>query len=214
MENVLNSFEGHIPDNILKGNNNLDKLLKVLNGMLELRRENVDTYARRYLHPLVSDISTMRRYVDQWDAEYTENSSRPCLDCLYRNYFDIYSSKGTLAGIKKLLKCLFWVSQEPTITIDDFDMGKPLILFDDNVPNDYLPNGQDLANEVEAASGEELWVPTLLDDSWLQQQSLLNITINAGYAPTQEFLEFIKSVIVLYLPMVSENFIIINLNIT
>ena len=213
MANSLTTFSGHIPDDILKENKNLEKLLGVLDGMLKLRKDELFNYTNVFLYPLVSDIRTMRRYVDEWKAEYTEESSVMCLDCLYRNYSNIYSKKGTYEGLTQFLKCLFWVDAEPTITIDGYTKGKPLILFDDNKPYDVLPNGDDIANEVLANPGEELWCPMLLDDTWAYQKDSLNITISLGYTPTEEFILFIKSVIILYIPMVSKDFVTINLNI-
>lgn len=213
MEGALSKFGGHIPDSIKENNKPLEKLLGVLDGMLKLRKDELFNYTRNFLYPLVSDIRIMRRYVDEWRAEYTEESSKQCLDCLYRNYFEIYSRKGTKIGLIKLLKCLFWVDGEPEVIIESYTPGKPLILFDDDKPYDWLPSGQDIANEVLAPAGEELWSPTLLDDTWIHQQAILNITIDIGYTPSVEFLDFIKSVIVLYLPMVSRDFVIINLNI-
>lgn len=209
---TLNSFGKHIPDEIRKNNNNLNKLLKVLDGMLKVRKDELFNYTRNFLYPLVSDIRIMRRYVDEWRAEYTEESNRLCLDCLYRKYFDIYSRKGTEQGLIYLLTCLFWVDDEPTITIDEYVGGKPLILFDDDAPYDVLPNGQDIANEVLATAGNEVWCPTLLDDTWVHCYTSITITIDIPYTPTPEFIEFIKSVIVLYLPMVSPDFTVINLN--
>ena len=213
METALSKIGGHIPDSIRNNNKNLEKLLLVLDGMMKLKKDGLFNYTRNFLYPLVSDIRIMRRYVDEWKAEYTEQSSKYCLDCLYRNYFEIYSRKGTKEGLVKLLKCLFWVDGEPDVIIEDYIPGKPLILFDDDKAYDWLPEAQDIANEILAPAGEELWCPTLLDDTWLHQKAIVNITVIVGYTPSAEFIDFIKSVIVLYLPMVSRNFVIINLNI-
>lgn len=213
MSETINTFEKHIPNSIVSNNKNLEKLLKVLNGMLHIRKEQVFVYTRSFLYPLVSDMKIMRRYIDEWKAEYTEESSRFCIDCLYRNYFYIYSRKGTYDGLIKLLTCLMLVDEEPFVTIEGYRVGKPLILFDDNKPFDWLPEGQDLANELSAVSGEEVWCPMLLDDTWLHQYATLDITVDINYTPTPEFMEFLRSVIVLYLPMISRNFINININI-
>lgn len=204
----------HIPDSLISENPNLQKFVEVLQGMLNIEQKEVKNYVHNFLYPLVYDIRIMRRYVDEWKAEYTEQSSRICLDCLYRNYFEIYSRKGTSIGLQKLLQCLFSVDSYPEVEIELYQMGKPLILFDDIRPYDWLPEGQDIANETEATAGNEMWCPTLLDTTW--QDSMATLTINVsglGYTPTPEFLVFIDAVIVLYLPMISRNFINIQLNI-
>ena len=204
----------HIPDNILSENPNLQKFGGVLQGMLDIEQSEIKNYVRNFLYPLVYDIRVMRRYVDEWKAEYTEQSSRICLDCLYRNYFDIYSRKGTSIGLQNLLRCLFAVDSYPEVAIELYQMGKPLILFDDIRPYDWLPEGQDIASEIQAPVGQEVWCPTLLDTTW--QDSMATLTINVtglGYTPTPEFLVFIDAVIVLYLPMVRRNLVNIQLNI-
>ena len=213
LEENLNNFSGHIPDSIIKDNPNLIKFLKVLDGMNKTRKDEIENFTRSFMFPLVSDIRTMRRYVDGWKAEYTEQSTKICLDCLYRSFFDIYSRKGTRLGLEKLLRCLFWVTEEPVITIAEYTIGKPLILFDDDRPYDWLPEGQDIANEVLASVGEEIWCPTLLDDTWADTKTTITITVDINYVPSATFLAFIRSVIVLYLPMVSRDFIIINLDV-
>lgn len=212
MGETIDSFKNHIPHDIRKENIGLDKFLGVLDGMLKVRKDELFTYTRTFLYPLVSDIRTMRRFVDEWGAEYTESSTKLCLDCLYRKYFEIYSSKGTVIGLEKLLSCLFWVDVEPTVTVTDYIMGKPLILFNDNKAYDWLPNAEDLAGELLASAGDEAYVPTLLDDTWLQQRATINIGVDINYIPSLDFVEFIKSVVVLYLPMVSRDFLIININ--
>lgn len=210
----MNTLTNHIPDEILKENVPLKKFLGVLEEMLKVEKSEIRNYVANYMYPLVYDIRIMRRYVDEWRAEYTEQSSRICLDCLYRNYFEIYSRKGTYIGLQKLLRCLFAVDTYPEITIEEYNMGKPLILFDDVRPYDWLPEGQDLANELNAPAGEEIWCPTLLDDTWSHTIATLTITVSGlGYTPTAEFLQFINSVIVLYLPMVSSELVSIDLNI-
>lgn len=167
MEGALKNFSGHIPDSIRKDNKPLEKLLVILDGMLKVREDELFNYTRNFLYPLVHDIKVMRRYVDDWNAEYTEKSPKICIDCLYRNYYEIYSRKGTKLGLYNLLKCLFWFDKndEPDIVINEYAIGKPLILFNDNKPYDWLPSGLDIANEVLANTGEEQWCPTLLDDT-------------------------------------------------
>ena len=137
----LGTFRSHVPEGILADNHNLEKFLGVFEGMLKIRKDELDNYVRRFYYPAVSDIRIMRRYVDEWDAEYLETSTRLCVDCLYRNYSYIYSRKGTVSGIKKLLQCLFYVDVLPEITIDSYTTGKPLILSDDRIFVDWLPNG-------------------------------------------------------------------------
>jgi len=204
----------HIPDNILLENVPLKKFVGVLEGMLEIEQSEIKNYVRNYLYPLVYDIRVMRRYVDEWKAEYTEQSSRICLDCLYRNYFEIYSRKGTAIGLQKLLQCLFSVDAYPEVIVESYQMGKPLILFDEQRPFDWLPEGQDVASEIQATVGNEVWCPTLLDTTWQDSMALLKVDVTGlGYTPTTEFLVFINSIIVLYLPMVSRNFVNIQLNI-
>jgi len=210
---VLKTFSGHIPDPILEGNSELTKLIGVLDGMLKVREEELYKYNTSYLFPLLSDINTMRRYVDRWGAEYTEQSSRLCIDCLYKKYYDIYSRKGTSQGLELLLQCLFWNNggAEPIVGIISYIGGKPLILSDDNVIIDYLPNGEDISNEVDAVVGEEVWNPTLLGDTWLNQYDTVDLTVDIDYIPSSEFLAFINSVIYLYLPMHNANFSTVNL---
>ena len=204
----------HIPDAILEENKPLQKFVAVLQGMEDIEDGEIRNYVNNFLYPLVYDIRVLRRYVDEWKAEYTEESTRICLDCLYRNYYDIYSKKGTAKALQKLLQCLFAVDVIPEVTINNYTIGKPLILSDNNKIYDFLPEGQEVANEYEALAGEEIWCPTLLDDNWDDNMATLEVTIeNLNYTPTPEFMVFINSVIVLYLPMVSKNFVNTQLNI-
>lgn len=212
MQYQLNSFRDHTPPDILHENQEVKKFLDIFDGMLNTRREELDNFVRRFYYPAVSDIRLMRRFVDEWDAEYLDTSSKLCIDCLYRNYHYIYSSKGTARGIKRLLECLFYDDVRPIVTLDSFEGGKPLILSDDSIFVDHLPNGEDLADEVDADPGEELWVPTLLGGTWLHHYTKVTITVGVNYVPTPEFLEFIKSVLTLYLPMVNPDILSITIN--
>lgn len=206
----ISKFSGHIPDAILNNNKPLEKLLMVLDGMLKIRENELFDYNRRFLYPLVSDIKLRRRYVDEWNAEYLETTSEACLECLYINYYNIYGKKGTKDGIKQLLKCLLWITVEPEITVTEFIAGKPLILSDDDRPNiDFLPNGEDIANEI--LGNPIVWCPTLLGDTWEHTYAQISITVNAGYVPTQDYIDFLKSVIVKYIPMVRK---LVNINLT
>lgn len=208
----LNTYHGHTPPDILKNNPDVSSFLDVFNGMLNIRRNELDNYVRRFFYPAVSDIRLMRRYVDEWDAEYLDTSTKLCIDCLYRNYNTIYSSKGTALGIKTLLKCLFYVDEIPVVTIDEFQGGKPLILSDYFLFVDWLPEGQDIANEILPDEENKLYCPTLLDDTWLHSYTNVVITVGVNYVPTAEFIEFIKSVLVLYLPMVNPEILNITIN--
>ena len=207
----LGTFNSHVPDGITADNHNLNKFLGVFDAMLKIRKDELDNYVRRFYYPAVSDIRLMRRYVDEWDAEYLETSTRLCVDCLYRNYSYIYSRKGTISGIKKLLQCLFYVDVLPVVTIDSYTTGKPLILSDDRLFVDWLPNGADIQAEVGATAGEEVWCPTLLGDTWLNSYTVIGITVTVNYTPTKEFIKFIKSVLYLYLPMVNPDILEINI---
>jgi len=213
MEGALKSFRGHVPDSIKTNNPYLDKLLSVLDGMLKVREDELFSYTRSFLHPLVSDVKIMRRYIDEWNAEYTSDSTRLCLDCLYRKYHDIYSRKGTIQGLENLLYCLILVdSANVAVSVLNYTAGKPLILFNDNKAYDWLPTDVEIAAEILAAPGEEQWCPTLLDDTWLHQKAVLTILLSLnGGSLTAEYIEFLKSVIVLYLPMISRDFVIINI---
>lgn len=213
MGGTIDKFSDHIPEEVIKNNPNLAKLLEVLEGMNQARRRQLDVYTRRFLYPLVFDIGLLRRYVDEWNAEYTSRSTNKCLDCLYRNYNAIYSAKGTEKGLIQLLKCLMWVVDEPIIEITGYIGWKPLILFDDNSAYDVLPEGQDIADERLAELGEEIWCPKLLDTTWLHQRTVITIDITAGYVPNEDFLIFIRSVIILYLPMANPDLTDVELNI-
>lgn len=209
---TMNSFHNQVPEAILAGNKPLEKFLGVFEGMLKIRKDELDTYVRNFYYPAVADIRIMRRYVDEWNAEYLETSSRLCIDCLYRNYHYIYSRKGTISGIKRLLKCLFYVDFIPEITVISYQTGKPLILSDDFLFVDWLPEGQDISNEIDADLGDELWCPTLLDNTWLDTYTVFTVTIGLNYVPTAEFLDFIRAVLALYLPMVNPDILTININ--
>lgn len=207
----LRRFDGHIPPNILKENHNLNRFVEVLNGMLEIREECLDDYVRSFFFPVVSDLKIMRRYVDEWGAEYTESSTRFCIDCLYRNYHKIYSGKGTINGLKTLLGCLFYINKKPTIEVISSTSGKPLILTDENIFIDHLPSGEDLAKELNSVRGEEDWCPTLLGDSWEHHYSRLYLRVGVNYTPSTEFLNFIVDVLYKYIPMANKDFTKVNI---
>lgn len=206
----MEKFEDHIPEDILLNNNPLKKLLKVLEGMMKIREDEMVNYTRRFLYPLVTDMKLRRRYIDEWRAEYLYTSSDVCLECLYVNYATIYREKGTENSLKTLLMCLLWIGIKPEVTITEFKFGKPLILSDDFRNNrDWLPEGQDIFNELEA--NPTIWCPTLLDDTWEHTYAVITIDISAGYTPTADYIDFLKSVIKLYIPMLKD-LVKINLN--
>ena len=204
----LNNFKAHVPPAILDDNENLDAFLDVLNGMLKVREEELEVYAKSFYYPAVSRIQTVRRYIDEYGGEYTDAMSINCLDKLYRSYNDIYSKKGTKSGAELLLDRLFCVP-DGTTTINFFSKGKPLILFDDYRYKDQLPNGEDLAAELLAPIGEETYVRTLLDDTWAHSTDVTEISVPNLGSYSVEFLDFIKRTLVLYLPMVSKKNLII-----
>jgi hypothetical protein len=200
----LNDFKTHVPEDLLTDNPNLNAFLDVLNGMLTIRESELAVYAKSFYFPAVTRIQTVRRYIDEYGGEYTDGMSIQCLEKLYNSYNDIYSRKGTKKGVEILLDRLFCVA-DGTITVNFFEKGKPLILFDDYRYKDQLPNGEDLAGELEAAAGEETYVRTLLDDTWLHSRDSFEVTVpNVGtYSDT--FLDFVRGVLYLYLPMVNPN---------
>lgn len=206
----INNFGSHIPEATLIGNDELNRLVNIFDGMLKVEENELDTYMRTFIYPAVTDIRMMRRYVDEWSAEYTDKSTKFCIDCLYSNYYNIYSKKGTFDGLKQLLKCLCETNNQ--VIIDSFKMWKPLILSDDDRVYDWLPEGQDIANEVTVPVGSEIWCPTLLDDTWDDSKEELIITIDVDYTPSIDFIRFLKELIPKYVPMVSEGFINITLN--
>jgi len=213
MSGKLNSFLAHVPEGIQKDNHTVLNFLEVFDGLLKIRAEELDNYTRSFYFPAVSDIRIMRRYVDEWDAEYLETSSRLCIDCLYRNYHYIYSRKGTVSGVKRLLTCLFYDTQVPVVSGISFSGGKPLILSDDTLFVDWLPEGADIQAELGAVVGSKVWCPTLLDNTWLDSYTTFSVTIALNYIPTPKFIEFVKSVLVLYLPMVNTDILTIDINI-
>lgn len=201
MNTLLKTFDGHIPDSILEENIELRNLLQVLNGMQSIREDEIFNYIRSFVQPLVSDLNIAKKYVDEWKAEYTQNSSLKCIDCLYRNFYTIYSGKGTFLSLSTLIKCLLWVEIEPQVTITDYVKGKPLILFSDKILDDWLPDDSDIWNEVGVTDEDKIWCPTLLGDSWEPTYTTVNIDITCGYVPTDDFITFLKETILLYLPM-------------
>lgn len=205
MNTNLKTFDGHIPDGILNENVELKKLLAVLNGMQSIREDEIFNYIRSFLQPLVSDIQLAKKYVGEWKAEYPQEVSLKCLDCLYRNYYKIYSGKGTIRSLEALLKCLLWINVEPTVVLSEYTTGKPLILFSDTKPLDWLPNDEDIEAEVGVPFGTEKWCPTLLGGTWSHHYNTVVITITCGYTPTSDFIQFLKDTIKLYIPM-SKNF--------
>ena len=205
---TLNDFRTHVPDDILKDNQNLESFIDVLNGILGLKKGAIEQYKRNFLYPLVDDDGIRRSYIDEWAGEYTENSNKFCLDCLYNNRHYIYSKKGTFDGFVALLKCLCYVDEIPVVEITSFNRGNELILSDYSFLVDYLPNIDDILNDFNGV----VTCPTLLGDSFSGMYDSIEIKIGLNYDPTDEFTTFIKSVIPKYLPMVNES--MFNINIT
>lgn len=204
----LNNFKEHVPDTLLLDNENLDKFLDVLNGMLSVREDELEVYAKSFYYPAVTRLQTVQRYISDYAGEYPENMSIQCLDALYNSYYDIYSRKGTEAGLLILLDRLFCLA-DGTTTLTSFEKGKPLILSDSARYRDFLPNGQDLANELEP-TGAVSYAPTLLGDTWSDSYNYVTIGVPNVGSYTVDFLDFIRGVLLNYLPMVSVTSVVIN----
>lgn len=216
MEYELNSFAKHIPPETLSNNNdNLKMFVELLDGMLRIREDELESYMRSFYYPANTSGNLIKRYLDEWGAEYLVVENIKNLDCLYQNYQYIYYGKGTYFALKTMLKCLFKVDETTEVTISDLVLGKPIILTDDYQFLDWLPSGQDIANEVVNTGSDKVWCPTLLGGSWLPHHSTLTITVTntqiVGYS--DEFLKYIKQIIINYLPMANSDFIDITINI-
>lgn len=213
MEYELNNFTSQVPPNTLQ-NNNLKMFLQVLDGMLRVREDELENYMRSFYYPATKNEATSKRYLDEWGAEYIVVDNIKNLDCLYNNYQYIYYGKGTYFALKTMLKCLFKVDDTTEVTIGDLNLGKPIILTDDFQFVDWLPSGQDIANEVVNVGINKIWCPTLLGGSWLPHHSSLTITVTNTQSVeySSEFLKYIKQIIINYLPMANSDFLDITIN--
>lgn len=206
--NGLNSFKAHVPSGIVANSPEVDKFLDLLDAILDIKRDAIDEFKRSFLYSLVSTDSLRKKYLDEWGAEYHESSNSYCLDCLYKNKDIIYSRKGTEIGLKALLKCLCISDAVPEVTITKFTRGNELILSDESIIIDYIPDMDDILEDYDSVSE----CPTILGDTFMYLDDILEISIGLDYEPTQEFISFIENVIPNYLPMVNTK--MFNLTIT
>lgn len=210
MAQGLNNIERHIPDEI-KSHKPVEKMLKVLQGMVDYKQEALDEYAESFLYPMVYQIEQLRRWVDNFGGEYLESTPRPALDCLIRHSAFIFASKGTLIGLQTLLLCLVedGICIGASVAINSFELWKPLILFDDDRPYDVLPEGVDLEGEL--ITLPPLYAPTLLDDTWEDTKSHLTMTINTCAELQKSYRIFLHSILHLYVPMIARDNLVFNI---
>ena len=97
---------------------------------------------------------------------------------------------------------------------------------DGGVPNDELGEGDITFPQLSLGDGSnatvhyslvqdgELRNPTLLEGSWLPHKTVMEVSIDVDYTPKTEFLKFVKSIIINYVPMLSPDFFKIIFTIT
>ena len=98
MATTLGLPSQHVPPDSYSANENLIKFMLIIDDMQKLRRAEIENYKRALFYPLATDIKTIRRFVDEFGADYTTDSSLLCLDCLYKNFSYIFLQKGTEKG--------------------------------------------------------------------------------------------------------------------
>lgn len=206
MSQRLSTLTGHVPPQVLDKNYLVRGFVSLFDAMEAERQDSFDYYRRTMLPLLANELKTMRWWVDNFAGEYTSETTLEALDCFYHNAYYIYSRKGTKLGLQRLIDCLL-VGQPgtPVVEITDYVKGWPLILFDSWRPNDQLPSGQDLADEIVASPGK--LVPTLLGFRWDDYKNEIILGVTSGsLSPTYE--TFLVTMCRAYCPMIGTyNFI-------
>lgn len=203
----LNRFEAHIPDTIYLGNPTVQQFVAVANGMLEERAKNIERYTRSFDPQLEYETRILKLYIDEFKGEYLPDVTRGVLECLYLHKREIFSKKGTIEGLKRLFACL---CSSTDISVE-YTASKPL-LHSFDISGGVLPEGQDLANELDGTKVPPIYVPTLLDGSWSDYYTTIVIEVSGSNRTDIEFKNFLLSIVPLYVTMVDKNSSSITLN--
>lgn len=199
MSTALSKISGHIPEQVKDRNFLVRRFAELFDAMEEYRKDQVDYYGRSFMPQLAQELKLMRWWVDNFAGEYNGNTTLEALDCFYNNFYYIYSRKGTELGLQRLIDCLV-VGQpgSPVLVITGYTVGWPIILFDEWRPNDQLPSGQDIADEI-AETGP--LVPTLLGFRWSDYRNEIVIEVTSGTLAI-EYRDFIAELLKRYLPAI------------
>lgn len=206
----LKYFRGQVPPEIHDFNVYARKLCAVLDGILDKRYEVIEEYKKFFDPRLVYKIEHLRRYVDDFGGEYLLNTPRAALECLYMHKYDIFSAKGTQDGFVQWLECL----TRGTVTSYTFTSALPLLHFYD-LDGGVLPNGQDLADELDGVTyTPPNYIATLLGGSWSDYYKTIDVTIDSPYVNNAAFIAFLQTVIPLYTPAIDPENTTINVTLT
>ena len=211
MATTLSNISGHVPVQVKDRNYLVKNFLALFDAMHEEELNNLDYFRRSFLPQLAQELRVMRWWVDTFAGEYNSETTLEALDCFYWNSYYIYSRKGTKNGLERLLNCLVKTSEYATdVEVSEFVCGKPLILFDLWRPFDQLPNGVDLAAELDSL--EPKYVPTILGGSWEEHKHNVTITFDLdGNTLSDSYEDFLKEVMRKYCPAIGEHNLIIEM---
>jgi hypothetical protein len=199
MSTALAKPSGHIPEAVKDRNYLLRSFAGVFDAMQEYKNDQTDYFRRSFMPAFAQELRLMRWWVDNFGGEYDGNTTLEALDCFYTNLYYIYSRKGTQAGIQRLIDCLLRAQPgNPVAEVTHYYTGWPVILFDAWRPNDQLPSGQSIADEI---NEEGPLVPTLIGSRWGDYKNEIVIEITSGTL-TPEYQGFLANLLKLYCPAI------------
>lgn len=196
---VLGKIHNHVPQVLRESNPNVDKLLDIFQELTEFVGSEISKYSRSF-DPFTADtIEWVRKFVDDFGGQYLLNTHRESLECLYKNKNYIYSKKGTEAALNRVLNC-YLAPYNCSVFSIEYTRGYPLIHFF-TLDGGILPEGQDIADELNGVYDPPKYVPTILDNSWLTYYKSCVVEISCTQFLGTEFIEFLKYIVYLFSPM-------------
>ena len=201
------TIKNYLPEKLLE-NTNTDKFLDVVQALMDSEIAEIEKYERSFNPQLTDTVEGVRKYVKEFNGEYLLETTRKVLECLYNNKNNFYSHKGTEANLTAILNC-YLQQYSITVTRIDYFRGYPFLNFW-NLDAGVLPNGQDLADELDGLYSPDKYVVTLLGNDWIIHYKSIIVQLSLSL-PNELVTTFIKNIIFLFSPMLeSINSICIN----
>lgn len=158
-------IRNQIPEDLVPENENLDRLITVLDGMNAHKEYLVDRHVLYYKSLLIGETSWLKKRLEDYGfPTIPEDLPKQCMDAMLINARNIMSMKGSDRGLKYFLWCLTfgdvgidWSNFYPIVdnlTLSEFT-GKGFLL--DSDP-EYTDNVNYLLSEVEDLSFQILRV--------------------------------------------------------
>jgi hypothetical protein len=198
---MLDKLATHIPKAVKDSNANINKLLSILEGMLAEKNKDVIKYERVFDPTTASSIEWVRKYVDSFKGEYLLETERSILEKIYELKNDTYSKKGVKKAIAAVLDVYLAQYNNHITDYSGNSSFIPILTFT-SLQLGVLPNGQDIADEFDAAFFPKKEVPKLLGNKWSDYYHQAEFEVDSSLDAYVE--DFLRVVVKRLAPMIEK----------